>query len=206
MISKKIRAYLDEAHVDYTVSEHEPAYASSRVAAAAHIPGQELAKVVIVWIDGRLAMAVLPSTEHINLGLLRELTGAKTVRLAREEEFAERFANCELGAMPPLGGLYGMETYVAKELTRDAGVPLETCAPAGVMPVPFVNFDPLMNFYAPPFGNLWGMDTYISDALSRNARISFNAGTHTEIITMAYSDFERLVRPKVLAFAEPTMV
>jgi Ala-tRNA(Pro) deacylase len=157
MSPKLIRAYLDEAHVDYTVQAHRPAYTAPRVAEAAHIPGRELAKVVIVWLDNRFVMAVLPSTEHINLSQLRELTGARNVRLAREEEFAARFDRCEVGAMPPFGNLYDMEVFVAESLTRDEV-------------------------------------------------ISFNACTHSEIMTIAYEDFERLVRPRVLAFAEPTLV
>ena len=157
MSPKLLRAYLDEAHIDYTVHTHQPAFSAPRIAQAAHVPGRELAKVVIVWIDNRQVMAVLPSTQHIDLAHLRELTGAQNVRLAREEEFAMRFDQCELGAMPPFGNLYDMEVFVAESLTRDEV-------------------------------------------------ISFNACTHTEIMTMAYEDFERLVRPRVLAFAEPTLV
>ncbi len=157
MSLKKIRAFLDAEHVYYTVRGHPLAYTSPRVAAVAHVPGRELAKVVIVWIDGRMAMAVLPSTQHIDLEHLRELAGAKEVRLAHEEEFATRFPRCELGAMPPFGNLYGMKVYVAEALTHDED-------------------------------------------------ISFNACTHTEIMTLAYSDFERLVHPKVLGFGEPTLV
>jgi len=157
MSQKLLRAYLDKAHIDYKVQAHQPAFSAPRIAQAAHVPGRELAKVVIIWLDTRLVMAVLPSTQHIDLGHLRELTGARNVRLAREEEFAARFDQCELGAMPPFGNLYDMEVFVAESLTEDEV-------------------------------------------------ISFNACTHTEIMTMAYEDFERLVRPTVLAFAEPTLV
>ncbi len=157
MSPKLLRAYLNEAHVDYTMQAHRPAFSSSRIAEAAHVPGRELAKVVIVSLDNRLVMAVLPSTQHINLAHMRELTGALNVRLAHEEEFAVRFDQCELGAMPPFGNLYDMEVFVDESLTQD-------------------------------------------DV------ISFNACTHTEIMTMAYEDFERLVRPRVLAFGEPTLV
>jgi Ala-tRNA(Pro) deacylase len=157
MSPKLLRAYLDEAHIEYMVRGHRPAFSSSRVAEAAHVRGRELAKVVIVWVDNRLVMAVLPSTQHIDLAHLRELSGARNVRLAREEEFAARFPQCEIGAMPPFGNLYDMEVFVADSLTKDD-------------------------------------------------YISFNACTHTDILTIAYADFERLVRPRVLAFAEPTLV
>lgn len=157
MSPKLLRAYLDEAHIEYMVRGHRPAFSASRVAEAAHVPGRDLAKVVIVWMDNRLVMTVLPSTQHIDLEHLRELAGARAVRLAHEEEFAARFDQCELGAMPPFGNLYDMEVFVAESLTHDD-------------------------------------------------YISFNACTHTDIMTIAYADFERLVRPRVLAFAEPTMV
>jgi Ala-tRNA(Pro) deacylase len=157
MSPKLLRAYLDEAHIDYMVQNHLPAMSAPRVAQAAHVPGRNMAKVVIVWLDNRLVMAVLPSTQHIDLAHLRQLTGARDVRLAREEEFAARFDQCELGAMPPFGNLYDMEVFVAEALTEDEV-------------------------------------------------ISFNACTHTEIMTMAYEDFERLVRPTVLPFGAPTLV
>lgn len=157
MSPKLLRAYLDRAHIDYMVQTHRPAISAPRVAQAAHVPGRNMAKVVIVWLDTRLVMAVLPSTQHIDLAHLRELTGARDVRLAREEEFAARFDHCELGAMPPFGNLYDMEVFVAEALTEDEV-------------------------------------------------ISFNACTHTEIMTMTYDDFERLVRPAVLDFAAPTLV
>ncbi len=157
MSPKLLRAYLDRAHVEYRVRSHRPAFSASRVAEATHVAGRELAKVVILSLDNRLVMAVLPSTQHIDLGHFRELTGARNVRLAHEEEFVARFDHCELGAMPPFGNLYDMEVFVAESLTQDD-------------------------------------------------LISFNACTHTEIMTMAYADFERLVRPTILAFAEPTMV
>lgn len=157
MSPKLFRAYLDQAKVGYTVRGHRPAFSAPHVAEAVHVPGRELAKVVIVWMDNRMVMAVLPSNEHIDLAHLRELTGARVVRLAREEEFAARFDHCELGAMPPFGNLYDMEVLVAESLTRDD-------------------------------------------------YISFNACTHTDVMTMAYADFERLVRPRVLPFAEPTLV
>ena len=53
----------------------------------------------------------------------------------------------------------------------------------------------------PVFGNLYGMQTYVADALAEDEEIAFNAGSHTELVRMAYADFERLARPKVLHFA-----
>jgi prolyl-tRNA editing enzyme YbaK/EbsC (Cys-tRNA(Pro) deacylase) len=89
------------------------------VASATHIPGKELAKTVIVEIDGRLAMAVLPASQKVELEQLRESLGAQRVTLAREDVFRGRFPECEPGAMPPFGNLYDMDVYVADSLAED---------------------------------------------------------------------------------------
>jgi Ala-tRNA(Pro) deacylase len=119
MPSKKIKDFLDENHVKYTTLVHSMAYTAQEIAAMAHIPGRELAKTVIVQVDGRMAMAVLPSLHHVDLERLRNVTSARNVRLATEAEFKGLFPECEAGAMPPFGNLYGLETYVDPELAYD---------------------------------------------------------------------------------------
>src|SRR5690606_21159845 len=94
-------------------------FTSQETAASAHVPGRELAKTVIVRLDGRLAMAVLPATERLDLELLRTETGAAEARLADEDEFRGRFSECELGAMPPFGNLFDMDVYVENALEDD---------------------------------------------------------------------------------------
>ena len=83
------------------------------------MPGQELAKTVVIKLDGELALCVLPATYQIDFDQLRELLGTERVELADESEFKDRFPGCELGAMPPFGNLYGMRTYVADTLCED---------------------------------------------------------------------------------------
>jgi len=114
-----LKEYLDYHLVKYVVITHSPAFTMQEIAAATHIPGKELAKTVVVNIDGRLAMAVLPASQQVDLELLREQLGAREVTLAREREFRDRFPDCELGAMPPFGNLYDMDVYVADTLTED---------------------------------------------------------------------------------------
>src|SRR5581483_4303591 len=101
------------------VITHSPAHTAQEIAASAHIPGREMAKTVIVKLDGRMAMAVLPASELIDLDLLADAAYAQRGELADEDEFRDRFPDCELGAMPPVGNLYGMDVYVAEELTQD---------------------------------------------------------------------------------------
>ena len=119
MPTRKIREYLDDRGVRYESIRHPKAFTAQRTAQSAHIPGGEVAKTVMVWLDGRLAMAVVPASENISLKRLGKATGTKHVVLASEAEFARSFPECEPGAMPPFGNLYGMEVWVDVALTRD---------------------------------------------------------------------------------------
>ncbi len=114
--------YLDSNHVQYVVITHSPAFTAQCIAGLTHIPGRELAKAVMVWMDGRLAMAVLPATCRLDLAALRKAARAEMVILASEEEFFDKFPECETGAMPPFGNLYGMMTYADEALARDREV------------------------------------------------------------------------------------
>jgi Ala-tRNA(Pro) deacylase len=116
---RKLREFLDNHAVRYFVVSHSPAYTAQEIAAAAHVPGKELAKTVIVTIAGNMAMVVLPASRQLDFDLLRELTGTRDVELAGEKEFAGLFPECEIGAMPPFGNLYGMDVYVSEELEED---------------------------------------------------------------------------------------
>ncbi len=147
----KIRNYLDSHGVKYIVVTHSPAYTSQEVAASAHVSGKEMAKTVVVELDGRKALAVLPANQKIVLQDLREITGSEDVKFVPEQDFKDLFPDCEIGAMPP-------------------------------------------------FGNLYGMDVYVAPALTEQEEIAFNAGSHTDLIRMAYEDFERLVQPRVMSF------
>ncbi len=148
----RLKRYLDKHSVRYQVLRHSPAYSAQEVAAKAHVSGWELAKTVIVKLDGMFAMAVLPASEQIDFEFFEEVTGAREIHLAEEDELLDLFPGCDLGAMPPFGNLYNMKVYVAPELAEDE-------------------------------------------------HISFSAGSHTEIVRMAYEDFERLVEPEMLPFA-----
>lgn len=115
----KVRAFLDAHGTKYVVISHSKAYTAQGIAAIAHISGRELAKTVILKLDGDLAMAVLPASYQVDLEQLRERTGVSTAELATEREFKQHFADCETGAMPPFGNLYGIPVYVDETLTLD---------------------------------------------------------------------------------------
>jgi Ala-tRNA(Pro) deacylase len=114
----KLREFLDSHNIKYLVISHSLAYTAQGIAALAHVSGKKLAKTVIVKIDGILAMAVIPASEHVDLDQLRTLTGAKIVEIATEREFKDAFPDCETGAMPPFGNLYDMPVYADISLSR----------------------------------------------------------------------------------------
>lgn len=119
MIAQKVKAFLDENGVKYETIFHTLAYTAQTTAESAHIPGQEMAKTVVVKVDGRMAMAVLPASWHVSLHELREIIGSSDVSLADENELKLLFPGCELGAMPPFGNLYGLDVWVDPILARD---------------------------------------------------------------------------------------
>ena len=149
---QKLLAHLDDNRVKYVTIRHSPAYTAQEIAALAHIPGKDVAKTVMLKVDDKLSMAVLPASQKVDIAHFAQLIRAKHVQLACEKEFADEFPGCELGAMPP-------------------------------------------------FGNLWDMPVYVSKSLTEDEHIAFNAGTHTELIQLAYADYKRLVKPTVVDFA-----
>ncbi len=118
----KVRAFLDQNQIKYVVISHSKAYTAQGIAAVTHIPGQELAKTVIVKLDGALAMAVLPASYQVDLLALKRVVGVGAASLASEKEFKQHFPDCETGAMPPFGNLYGIPVYVDESLTRDTEI------------------------------------------------------------------------------------
>ena len=151
-ILARLKRFLDENQVSYETSAHPETYTAQEIAAALHVPGGCLAKVVMVKAGERFYMMVLPASYRIDWEKVREVLKEKEVRLATEAEFKDLFPDCEVGAMPPFGNLYNLPVYV----------------------------DPSMT----------GCGTMV-----------FQAGTHIDVVKMQYSDFERLVRPKVEDFA-----
>ncbi len=116
---KKLKEFLDSHDIKYVSISHSPAYSAQTIAESAHIPGKELAKTVIVKIDDKFAMVILPASHRVHLGHLKAAVSASHVELATETELENLFPDCERGAMPPFGNLYDMDVYVAEQLTED---------------------------------------------------------------------------------------
>ncbi len=119
MPGQKVKDFLDTRGVKYITVKHSRAYTAQEIAARAHISGRDFAKTVIVFINGEMAMVVLPATQRIHLQELRDMLGTLDVRLAEEAEFRNAFPDCELGAMPPFGNLYQIPVYVAGPLAEE---------------------------------------------------------------------------------------
>jgi len=134
------------------VGYHERVYTSQEIAAAMHVPGKELAKVVMVKADGRMVMLVLPASYRVDTKKLKKVLKCKKLGISKEKEFEELFSDCEVGAMPPFGNLYHLEVWVDQVITEDEF-------------------------------------------------IVFQAGSHVETLKIKYSDYVRLVNPKVGDFS-----
>jgi Ala-tRNA(Pro) deacylase len=140
----QLKKYLDEQHVKYFSIIHSDAYTAQEVAAAAHIAGRKMAKVVVVELDGETAMAVLPADRKVVLQDLREVTGSEQVRFVSESKFKDRFPDCEIGAMPPFGNLYGMQVYVADPLAMSDTIAFNAGTHSEVIQMDFIDFERLV--------------------------------------------------------------
>lgn len=116
MPALRLRSYLDSQQIRYTSLIHSGAYTMQEVASVTHIPGRDIAKTVILFADDRLVLAVVPASKQVSLTHMKEVLGASNLILATESEFLAAFPDCEVGAMPPFGNLYGMKTYLDETL------------------------------------------------------------------------------------------
>ena len=108
--------------VRYELFEHPLAISAQKVAQAEHVPGAEEAKVVIVRADGRNVMAVLPATHHVDLIKLKILLEVEETQVESEWELQKLFPNCEVGAMPPFGHLYGLQVLLDRSFSSSAKI------------------------------------------------------------------------------------
>ena len=146
MSGERVRTFLMEHGVRYETGAHRRAFTVGEIAEAEHVPGEQIAKVVMVHSDEGLVMAVLPGNQRLDLDKAKTALKSTGVRLATETEFSSHFPDCEVGAEPPFGALYGVAMLV--------------------------------------------------DHTLQSEEITFNAGTHTETLTMALGDYLELTKPE----------
>ncbi len=146
-----LQSYLDEMGIHYRVTKHPDAFTAQDLAAAEHIPGRKVIKPVVVRADGEFVMCALPASYKIDLSELRHQLQCEEVQLADERSLQEIFRDCELGAEPPIGRLYGLPTLMDESLFADD-------------------------------------------------RVTFQAGTHSDAVTMTLADYRRVAQPEVAYF------
>jgi Ala-tRNA(Pro) deacylase len=116
MPAEKLHALLDEHEIPYEVEDHPRAVTAHRLAAAEGVSGYDVAKPVLLSIAGQLAMVVVPGAEIVDLERASRALGNNEARLATEDEFVSVFDDCEPGAEPPFGNLYGIPTFLDEDL------------------------------------------------------------------------------------------
>ena len=146
-----LQSYLDEMGVHYRASKHADAFTAQDLAAAEHVPGRKVIKPVVVRADGQFVMCALPASYKIDLPELRRQLQCEEVQLADEDALAGIFSDCERGAAPPIGRLYGLPTLMDESLFADD-------------------------------------------------RVTFQAGTHSDAVTMTLADYRRVAQPEVAYF------
>jgi Ala-tRNA(Pro) deacylase len=144
MAINKLKDYLNYNGVKYVTVSHSKAYTAQEVAASIHIRGKKIAKTVIVKIDGQFAMVVLPASYRVDFEKLKETVGAEEVKLASETDFIDNFPECEVGAIPPFGNLYGMKVYVAASIVEDEDFLFNAGSHTELMKLPFKTYEDLV--------------------------------------------------------------
>ena len=148
-----LRSYLDQSGIDYDWSSHTPAFTAQTLAEAEHVSGNRVIKPVIVETDGEFVMCAVPAPCRVDLDSLRQSMPAQQAEIASELQLERLFVDCELGAEPPIGKLYGMPTVM-------------------------------------------------DESLMDQDRVTFQAGTHSDGVTMSLSDYVKLTQPRIIPIAK----
>ena len=143
MLSPRLHNFLDERHGHYTTLTHDRTITAHATATAAHIGHQHFAKTVMLKVDDKLAMMVMPASYRIDLVRLSRALGGSLVELAQENEFRDAFPDCEIGAMPPFGHLYDLPVYVDSRLTGHAEIAFNAGSHTDVVRMPYHEFERL---------------------------------------------------------------
>ena len=149
-----VQSFLDQMEVSYRLVRHQPAFTAQDLAQSEHIPGRQVIKPVVVRADGEFVMCALPACYRIDMEELKRQLDALEVQIADEALLRGLFPDCELGAEPPIGRLYGMTTLMDESLTADD-------------------------------------------------RVTFQAGTHSDAVTMSLAEYRRAAQPEMAHFARP---
>jgi Ala-tRNA(Pro) deacylase len=142
-IAKALKTYLDSHGVKYDLIPHPHTVSSMKTAEAAHVPGDRLAKAVVVKDEEGYLLAVVPATHHLDLGMLHRQLNRK-LGLASEEELVRLFPDADLGAIPPVGEPYRIEVLLDETLAEQPEVYFEAGNHADVIHVAQQDFNRLL--------------------------------------------------------------
>jgi Ala-tRNA(Pro) deacylase len=141
---EKLLEYLDANNVEYLHTTHETANRAREVACAEHMLPCSFAKAVVFHTEKGFGMAVLPADCMLDLKDLRSALGSHRVRMASEKELGELFPECELGAMPPVGGLFGLPVYIESGMAADATIAFNAGTHRDVVHMRFQDYQALV--------------------------------------------------------------
>ncbi len=141
----RVKDFLRKSHVTFSCINHPLTFTAQRTAHAAHIPGQELAKPVIIKVKGQLVMVVLSANQKLNLRMLKNIYKTEDVELAREMDFISAFPDCEVGAMPPFGNLYGLEEIISRDLAKDEDIVFNAGTHTELIKMKYNDFEKLVS-------------------------------------------------------------
>jgi Ala-tRNA(Pro) deacylase len=119
-IHDRLRDFLTLKNVRFDIIKHPETFTAQETAHMERVSGKQMAKVVMINADGKNVMAVLPAASQLSFPKFKKLIGAKEMRLASEKEFKALFPDCEVGAMPPFGDLYGLPFFVDLSLAYNS--------------------------------------------------------------------------------------
>lgn len=140
-VPERLEEFLAREHVPYQTIPHRRDYTAQETAADTHTPGRQFAKCVVVAVDDQFVLAVLPAHAKLDPEALRRATNGRTVRLATEDEIARLYPDCEVGAEPPFGNLYGLPVYMSEELRRDRDITFNAGTHEHAARVPLSDFE-----------------------------------------------------------------
>jgi Ala-tRNA(Pro) deacylase len=144
-ILKKLKDYLEKNQVRYEGGVHEPVYTSQEIAASMHVPGKELAKVVMVKADGKMTMLVLSASYRVDTKKAKKVLKCKRLGISKEKNFEELFPDCEIGAMPPFGNLYDLEVWVDQVLAEDEFIVFQAGSHVETLKIKYNDYAQLVN-------------------------------------------------------------
>jgi len=142
-MSRILKDYLTQHGIDYEVHAHPRTFDSAHTAEASHVPGDRLAKAVMLEDEQGYLMAVIPSSRHVALGELHRRL-ERSLGLATEGELKDLFPDCELGAIPPVGKAFGVDTVVDEALLQEPVIWFEAGDHEEVVGVSGAQFKELM--------------------------------------------------------------